>query len=266
MRPFRVPLFTLLLTCVGACTQLSPHTAIQHSVVKVAILHIHVHGAFFPKTSTTKIPENFGFLKMLKLHRAFGLQPLVVRIGSFNACLQDAQSVIRPQAIGSGVLFCDAYTQRTQADFSVVHAGGLRACLTALDISYENTLLVHFLDHTVAGLQLSASEVMQYLRTVVRFVLGASGFAHFADEKMQIRSGQIQSVTINRKALNPGKIYRMSIHNVIAASGNGYSRLWERSSDNNTGFWDAEVMSTYFTELTPLAISDFRPGQTVRRK
>ena len=265
MRPCRVNLFTLLLTCVGACTQLSPHTAIRQCWAKIAILHTYVHGAFFLQTSTAEIPENSGFLEMLKLHRAFGLPPLVFRIGSFNVCLQHNQSVICPQATALGVLICGASSQRTQAGFSVAHAGGLRACLPALDISYKNTFLVHFLDNTVAYLQFGVSEVVRYLRAVARFALRAGGFAHFADEKIQIRSGQMQDVNINRRTLEPGEIYRTSIHNVMAAAGNGYSRVRGRPSDVYTVFLDAEVMLAYLTKLNTLSNSDFRPGQTVGR-
>ncbi|OYT90913.1 MAG: bifunctional UDP-sugar hydrolase/5'-nucleotidase [Burkholderiales bacterium PBB3] len=223
-------------------------------------------GTYTLKTYTAEIPEDPAMLEMLLPHQTFGQQQLLVRVGASDARFEGDRSVIRKQATSLGVLIGTAFMERTQADFAVVNSGGIRESLPAGDISYKDILTVHPFGNTVALLQLSGVEVMDYLRTAARFTPGAGGFSHFAGVEMLIKSGEIYNVKIRGKALDPNTSYRMVINNFMAAGGDGYPVVTGHPSYVNTGFLDAEVMRTYIAKKSPLSVSDYQPGQAVVRQ
>lgn len=71
---------------------------------------------------------------------------------------------------------------------------------------------------------------------------------------------------MNGKTVGPGKLYRMAIHNFMAAGGDGYPVVRGHPSFINTGFVNTEVMPTYLIQHSPLSVSDYQPCQTVRLK
>ena len=223
-------------------------------------------GSYALKSYAAEIPEDPAMLDMLLPHQTFGQQQLLVRVGSSDTRLEGDRSVIRKQATSLGVLIGTAFMERTQADFAVVNAGGIRESLPAGDISYKDILTVHPFGNTVAVLQLNASEVMEYLRAAAQFTPGAGGFAHFAGIEMQIKSGQVYNVKIHGKALDPNASYRMAINNFMAAGGDGYPVVTGHPGYVNTGFLDAEVMRSFIAKKSPLSGSDYQPGHAVVRQ
>ena len=223
-------------------------------------------GTYTLQPYTADIPEDPAMLDMLLPHQTFGQQQLLVRVGSSDGRLEGDRTVIRKQATALGVLIGTAFMERTQADFAVVNAGGIRESLPAGDISYKDILTVHPFGNSVAVLQLSASEVMEYLRTAAGFTPGAGGFAHFAGIEMQITAGQVQNVKIRGKALEPNASYRMAINNFMAAGGDGYPVVTGHPSYVNTGFLDAEVMRSFIAKKSPLSVADYAPGRAVVRQ
>ncbi|OYU46313.1 MAG: bifunctional UDP-sugar hydrolase/5'-nucleotidase [Burkholderiales bacterium PBB4] len=215
---------------------------------------------------TTEIAEDPAMLDLLAPHQTFGQQQLLVQVGSSDALLEGDRSVIRKKPTSLGVLIATAFKERTQSDFAVINAGGIRDSLPAGDISYKDILTVHPFGNTVAVLQLRGAEVIDYLQAAAKFTPGAGGFAHFAGVEMRIHQGQIDDVRIAGRRLNLDASYRMAINNFMAAGGDGYPVVTQHPGYVNTGFLDAEVMRTYITKNSPLSVSRYEPGQAVVRE
>ena len=71
-------------------------------------------------------------------------------------------------------------------------------------------------------------------------------------------SGQLVSARVGGKPLDPTATYRMAINNFVAAGGDGYPVVTAHPGYVDTGFVDAEVIRTYITAHSPLAVADYR--------
>jgi 5'-nucleotidase/UDP-sugar diphosphatase len=155
--------------------------------------------------------------------------------------------------------------ERVGADFAVVNAGGIRDSLPAGDIRYKDVLTVHPFGNTIGVLEMTGREAWNYLATAARFTPGAGGFSHFAGVELRIVGGELQSARIGGKPLDFAATYRMAINNFVAAGGDGYPIVTKHPGYVNTGFLDAEVLRTYLSIHSPLAVSAFEPGNAVLR-
>ncbi len=217
-------------------------------------------------TYTPEIAEDPAMLALLYPHQAFGQQQLLVDVGVSDGKLEGDRSVIRKQATNLGVLIGTAMMERVRADFSVVNAGGIRDSLPGGKINYKDVLTVHPFGNTLGVLEVKGREALDYLATAARFTPGAGGFAHFAGVELKIVSGQLVSARVGGKPIDPAATYRIAINNFVAAGGDGYPVVTAHPGYVDTGFVDAEVIRTYITAHSPLAVADYAPGSAVIRQ
>jgi 5'-nucleotidase/UDP-sugar diphosphatase len=217
-------------------------------------------------TYAPEIAEDPAMLALLYPHQAFGQQQLLVDVGVSDGKLEGDRSVIRKQATNLGVLIGKAMMDRVKADFAVVNAGGIRDSLPKGNITYKDVLTVHPFGNTIGVLEVKGQEALDYLATAARFTPGSGGFAHFAGVELKIVSGQLVSARVGGKPIDPAATYRMAINNFVAAGGDGYPVVSAHPGYVDTGFVDAEVIRTYITTHSPLAVADFAPGTTVVRQ
>ena len=111
-----------------------------------------------------------------------------------------------------------AFSSATRAG---VNAGGVRDSLAAGKITYKDVLKVQPFGNTLSTVDLSGSEVMDYLNAAAKMSVGSGAFAQFAGVSLEISSGKVSNVRINKAPLDPGKTYRMVINNFQATGGDG---------------------------------------------
>nr|WP_315234594.1 bifunctional UDP-sugar hydrolase/5'-nucleotidase UshA [uncultured Albidiferax sp.] len=215
---------------------------------------------------TTEIAENKEMLALLTPYQNIGQEKLGITVGSSDARIEGDRSVIRAQPAAMGVLVGLSMMDKTKADFSVVNAGGVRDSLPAGPLTYKDVLKVQPFGNTIATVDLTGAEVMDYLNAVAKMSVGSGAFPQFAGVQLVITGGVVSNARIRGAAVDPGKTYRLVINNFQAVGGDGYPKMLTHKSYVDTGFVDADVLRSYITSRSPLKAADFAPGDAVVRK
>jgi 5'-nucleotidase/UDP-sugar diphosphatase len=165
-----------------------------------------------------------------------------------------------------GVLIGRALMEKTKADFAVTNAGGIRDAIRPGPITYKDVLKVHPFGNTIATVELSGTEVLAYLNTLVKMSPGSGAFPQFAGVELLIEAGQVSRASVQGVPLQAQKTYRMAVNNFQAVGGDGYPKLTTHPSYQNTGFVDADVLKAFITAHSPIKSTEYEAsGSVVRR-
>ncbi|SDP26873.1 5'-nucleotidase / UDP-sugar diphosphatase [Rhodoferax sp. OV413] len=215
---------------------------------------------------TTEIAENKEMLALLTPYQNIGQEKLGITVGSSDVRIEGDRSVIRAQPAAMGVLVGLSMMDKTKADFSVVNAGGVRDSLPAGPLTYKDVLKVQPFGNTIATVDLTGAEVMDYLNAVAKMSVGSGAFSQFAGVQLVITGGVVSNARIRGAAVDPTKTYRLVINNFQAVGGDGYPKMLAHKTYVDTGFVDADVLRSFITSRSPLKAADFAPGDAVVRK
>lgn len=245
----------------------------EFTLVKYTLIPINLKkpvktadGKTLLQTYTPEIAESPEMLQLLKPFQDFGQQKLLVEVGSSDGKLEGDRSVVRNQPTALGVMIGRAMMDKTQADFAIVNAGGVRDSLPAGKLTYKDVLTVHPFGNTVAVVSLTGKEVQTYLAAAAKMTPGSGAFAQFAGIELVIEAGQVVSAKLAGQPIDPAKTYRMTINNFVAAGGDGYPPLTAHPGYVDTGFVDADVLRAYIAAHSPLKSQAFAPGNSVVRR
>lgn len=215
---------------------------------------------------TSEIAEDPAMLAVLTPFQNIGQEKLGIVVGSSDARIEGDRSIIRAQPAAMGVLVGLSMMAKTQADFAVVNAGGVRDSMPAGPLTYKDVLKVQPFGNTVATVDFTGAEVMDYLNAVAKMSVGSGAFPQFAGIRLVIASGVVTSASIRDVAIQPTTTYRMAINNFQAVGGDGYPKLLGHPGYVDSGFVDADVLRSFITAHTPLKAADFAPGDAVVRR
>ncbi len=217
-------------------------------------------------TYTPEIAESPEMLQLLKPFQDFGQQKLMVEVGSSDSRLEGDRAVVRNQPAALAVMIGRSMMEKTKADFAVVNAGGVRDSLPAGKITYKDVLTVHPFGNTIAVVDLSGKEVMDYLGAIAKISKGSGGFPQFAGIRLVIDANVVVQATVAGKAIDPNGKYRVALNNFVAAGGDGYPKVVNHPSYVDTGFVDADVLRGFIAVHSPLKAADYQPGDQVVRR
>jgi 5'-nucleotidase/UDP-sugar diphosphatase len=245
----------------------------EFKLVKYALIPVNLKkrvtladGTTTHQPYTQEIAENKEMLALLSPYQTFGQLKLGLEIGSTDGRLEGDRSVLRVKPAAMGVLVGLASMERTHADFAVTNAGGVRDSLPAGKLTYKDVLKVHPFGNSVVTVDLSGTEVMEYLNAVVNMSPGSGAFAQFAGIRLVIVDGKVSSATLKGGPINPAQTYKMAVNHFQAVGGDGYPPLTGHKSFVDTGFMDGEVLRAFITEHSPLKAADYDPGDAVVRR
>lgn len=217
-------------------------------------------------TYTPEIAENKDMLALLQPFQEFGQKQLLVEVGSSDGKLEGDRSVVRTKQTSLGIMIGQAMMEKTRADFAVMNSGGVRDSLPAGKLNYKDVLTVHPFGNTVCVVDLTGKEVMDFLNVAVKMSPGSGAFPQFAGVKLVVESNTVKDASIQGKAIDPSKTYRMAVNNFVAAGGDGYPKLNTHKSYFDTGFVDADVLRSYISAHSPLRAAQYDPADSVIRK
>lgn len=217
-------------------------------------------------TFTPEIAESPEMLQLLKPFQDFGQQKLMVEVGSSDSRLEGDRAVVRNQPAALAVMIGRSMMEKTKADFAVVNAGGVRDSLPAGKITYKDVLTVHPFGNTIAVVDLSGKEVMDYLGAIAKISKGSGGFPQFAGIRLVVDANVVVQATVAGKAIDPNGKYRVALNNFVAAGGDGYPKVVNHPSYVDTGFVDADVLRGFIAAHSPLKAADYQPGDQVVRR
>ena len=245
----------------------------KFTLVKYALLPVNLKRSVKNSDGTSgmvnyaaDIPEDNAMIALLKPYQEFGQKRLLIEVGSSDGKLEGDRAVVRTKPTALGTMIGQAMMMKSGADFAVVNAGGVRDSLPAGKINYKDVLTVHPFGNTIATVDLTGSEVQNYLTAAAKMSPGSGAFPQFAGIRLSIAAGVVSKVQIKGKPLDMGATYRMAINNFVAAGGDGYPKLTSHPSYVDTGFVDADVLRAFITARSPLNAASFEPGDSVTRQ
>ncbi|QKO37974.1 bifunctional UDP-sugar hydrolase/5'-nucleotidase [Serratia marcescens] len=215
---------------------------------------------------TQQIAEDSTMMKLLTPFQEKGKAQLGVKIGSVNGKLEGDRSKVRFVQTNLARVMLAAQRERADADFAVMSGGGVRDSIESGDITYKNVLKVQPFGNTLVHVDMTGSEVEQYLAVVANMKPDSGAYAQFANVSLVADGKGVSEVKINGQPLQADKTYRMATLNFNALGGDGYPNLDGLPSYVNTGFIDAEVLKQYIEKHSPLDAAAYEPkGEIVYR-
>ncbi|WP_020409744.1 bifunctional UDP-sugar hydrolase/5'-nucleotidase UshA [Hahella ganghwensis] len=210
------------------------------------------------------IPEDAGMLDFLQPFQDQGQDELNIPIGNVDDRLEGDRSVVRFQPTNLGHLIATAQMEKVKADLAVMNSGGIRDSIEAGEITYKEVLMVQPFSNTVASVDLTGKELMEYLSIVASKPVDTGAFAQFAGVALEIVDGKLTNALVGNKPIDSDHVYRLAVNSYIAAGGDGYPDLSSHPGYVNSGFVDAEVLKTFLSQHSPIQASDY-DNQAIQR-
>lgn len=213
-----------------------------------------------------KLVEDAEMLELLTPYQKKGQALVGGRIGSVDERLQGERDEVRMGYTNLGTLMTKAQMIRAEADFGLINSGGIRASIEAGAISYRDVLTVQPFSNQLAYIDLTGTEIEDYLAVVATKSINSGAFAHFYGIEMTVdtEANRVTDIRIQGEALNPDKIYRMSFNNFSAGGGDNYPVMNTHPNYVDTGFMDAEVLKEYIKNNSPIRAVDYKPQGITR--
>jgi len=208
---------------------------------------------------TPEIAENAQMLSLLTPFQNKGKAQLGVKIGSTTGRLEGDRSKVRFVQTNLARVLLAAQIARTGADLAVMSGGGVRDSIEAGDITYKDVLKVQPFGNTVAYVNLSGKELLDYLTAVAQMKPDSGAYPQFANVSFVAKGGQLSDVKIKGEPLDAAKSYRLATLSFNATGGDGYPRLDDKAGYVNTGFIDAEVLKEFIQNNSPLDVNAYEP-------
>jgi len=212
-----------------------------------------------------EIIEDAGMLAMLQPYKDLGAESLNTVIGSCTGKFIGDRSQVRSNETNLGNLIALAQQEKANADLAIMNSGGIRADLECGDITYKHVLTVQPFANILTYVDLSGSELMDYLKVAAGKEAGSGAFAQSSGVSLMYNNGNISQVTINGKAIASGATYRLAINSFMASGGDGYPKVSDHKNFVNTGFVDADLLVEYIQNNSPLNSDSYAPTGDLKR-
>ena len=211
------------------------------------------------RKSELSFEENAEMLALLTPYQERGEKLVSGNVGEVNERLKGERGEVRFGYTNLGSLMIAAQIEKTNADFGLANSGGIRASIESGTISYKDVLTVQPFSNSIAYVELTGKEVIDYLNVVAMKPTDSGAFAHFGGIEMNLSEKGVSDVQIAGESLVEDKIYRMSFNNYSASGGDGYPKLSDHPNYVNTGYMDAEVLKEYIEKNSPIDVADYEP-------
>ncbi|MDZ7322112.1 bifunctional UDP-sugar hydrolase/5'-nucleotidase UshA [Kosakonia sacchari] len=208
---------------------------------------------------TPEIAENPQMLSLLTPFQNKGKAQLEVKIGNANGHLEGDRSKVRFVQTNLAHVILAAQMARTGADLAVMSGGGVRDSIEAGDITYKDVLKVQPFGNTLVYVNLTGTELTDYLTAVAQMKPDSGAYPQFANVSFVAKGGKLNDLKIKGEPVDPAKSYRLATLSFNATGGDGYPRLDDKAGYVNTGFIDAEVLKEYIQKNSPLDVNAYEP-------
>lgn len=180
------------------------------------------------------------------------------------------ERAVRRAETNLGDLCADAYRTIGEADVAFVNGGGIRADITAGDVTYENIVNVHPFGNELCVAEVSGQEILDALEMgAMNYPEESGGFLQVsgmtytidasvpssvvtnAEGEFAEVSGEyrVKDVTVGGEPLDTEKTYTLASHNyMLKSGGDGYSMFRDNTILRDSVMLDNEVLINYITE------------------
>lgn len=184
-------------------------------------------------------------------------------IATLNGKLEGDRSIVRSQQTNLGRLIAAAQTESVpNADFGIMNSGGVRdsinsESITGYEVSYRDVLTVQPFGNTVGYVEMTGTEVSEYLGNVATKQIESGAYAQFSGVSMAVdcEAGTVDINTLGDKGYSPDDNYIFTIPSFNANGGDNYPIL----QFIDTGNVDADVLKRFFENKQIINASDYEP-------
>ncbi|MBV8501884.1 MAG: bifunctional UDP-sugar hydrolase/5'-nucleotidase [Paucibacter sp.] len=237
---------------------------VRYRLIPVNLMRTAADGGKTPYTEL--IAQDPAVRAFLAPFQSAGDQLLNVSVGSSDGVFDGSREGVRRRPTNLGILVARSMIERTGADLALVNGGGLRDSLPQGNLSYRDVRKVLPFGGTLAVVELTGRDLLEYLRVAVSMTPGAGGFPHTSGLTARLQGSELRDVRIKGEPLQPDRKYKLVINHFTAVGGDGYPRLDTHPGLVDTGFVDDEVLSGYVQRHSPLRTADFDPeADSIRR-
>jgi 2',3'-cyclic-nucleotide 2'-phosphodiesterase (5'-nucleotidase family) len=153
-----------------------------------------------------------------------------------------------------GNLITDAMREYAQADIAVTNSGGIRANLSAGNITYRDLYKVENFGNTIVSMTMNGAQIWRMLEVSVigyHAIFQVSGLKMVYDRKAQPNQ-RIISVEIDGQPIDTNKVYKIATNNFLAAGGGAYGIFKEGKDVDDTYTLIRDVMAQYIIKHSPI--------------
>ncbi len=215
--------------------------------------------------ATEEITQDTELLALLQPYQDKGEAGLGVKLGVSDGVLVGKRDIVRFNPTNLGFMVAEAQRVKVNADVAVMNSGGIRASLEAGDITYKDILTVQPFGNTVCSIEVTGTQLMEYLTVAASKPVDTGAYAQFAGVDVEISNNELINASINGKAIDNTGTYSLALNSFLASGGDGYPKMDNLPGFVNSGFVDADVLREYIEANSPLAIADFAPNNVTRK-
>ena len=165
-----------------------------------------------------------------KMEEVIGNCPQAIRKGTPESPLYNLT--------GDALIWMAKEFMDTDADVSLYNAGGLRAELSAGDLTIGDVYAVYPFDNVLSVITMKGSD----LKTMFNYVASNNGLPVNSGVKLVISNKKVMSVTVNGKAIENNKTYKVATIDYLVELGRyGFENATSRSDS-------PEIIRDYFVE------------------
>ena len=208
---------------------------------------------------TDEITHDKEMLKLLGPYQNKGQEKIGVVVGNTAKLLVGERDIVRFGQTNLGRLIATAQMEKTRSNFGIMNSGGVRTSIETGDITYKEVLQVHPFGNTVASVEMTGKEVIEYLGVVANKPTDSGAYAQFANIAMTVTADGVKDVKIGGEPINLDVTYRFSMPSFAGAGGDGYPKVNELPSYVDSGFVDADVLKEYLEKNNPVDADAFKP-------
>ena len=189
---------------------------------------------------------------------------------------EDGSRIIRTEETNLGDFCADAFRFVTGADIGVINGGGIRADMTAGDITFNDILSVFPFNNTVCMVEVTGQQILDLLELGVMYYPDENGsFQHVSGLTFTLDTSVPSSVVLDENGvfvsvdgprrvqnvcvwnkdsgiyepLDVAALYTLASHNYLLLDhGSGASMLNDSTVLLNNGMLDVEMLEVYITE------------------
>ena len=165
-----------------------------------------------------------------KMEEVIGTCPQAIRKGSPESPLYNLT--------GDALIWMSKEYMDIDADVSLYNSGGLRAEISAGDLTIGDVYAVYPFDNVLSIVTMKGSD----LKTMFNYVASSGGLPVNSNVKLVISNNKVKSVTINGKAIDNNKTYTVAtIDYLVELKRYGFENAISRSDS-------PEIIRDYFVE------------------
>jgi len=179
---------------------------------------------------------------------------LSVVVGKTATELDGLRQNVRTGETNLGNLITDAMIAESGADVALTNGGGIRASITAGDITMGQVLTVLPFGNLLTVIRVTGQDIINALTFGVSDYPNSAGkFPHVAGMTYQIvlnaSGNKVANVLIAGVPIDPAKTYKLATNDFMAVGGDGYTMFAGKEQVSLDGSL-ADILAAYITKLS----------------